>query len=70
MKELMTILESNCYDPSINANIFFVEDEFRSYWSSTPTKINDGSAWMVIFGYGNTNDLGKSAELHVRYVKK
>jgi hypothetical protein len=70
-KELLTLREPNCYNPSQNLNVFPTKPEWSSdgaFWSSTPeakgvsvvSAIGTSDAWATT-DEGNTN--------HVRLVR-
>ncbi len=55
IKELDSLVELACYEPSINENIF-PNTKMSYYLSSSPSAVaNVGSAWMVSFADGNNS---------------
>ncbi len=51
IKELLSIIEVQCYEPAINETIF-PSTSIYDYWSSSPTPEDSSYAWVVYFGYG------------------
>ena len=56
IKELASIVEQECWNPSINVSVF-PSTPSSGYWSSSPVAYDSNSAWYVgfDFGYGNTD---------------
>lgn len=67
-KELVTILETVCFNPAIKKKVFPGTPSV-SYWTSSRYASNRHSAWAVNFQYGdaNANYIGNS--LAVRLVR-
>ncbi len=51
VKELESLREVSCADPSINATVFPNEGS-SNVWSSSPFGLDPGSTWYVNFNYG------------------
>lgn len=51
-KELLTLVEKRCYNPSINTTLF-PGTPTTGYWSSTPGAFNPDYTWIVAFGFGD-----------------
>jgi len=51
VRELLSIVEEECYDPAINLNRF-PNTPSSFAWSASPSRGNIGTAWNVSFGYG------------------
>jgi len=68
-KELNSIVERQCWAPSINATIF-PATVTNYYWSSSPTAGYASSAWGVTFFDGNDNSANfKGSAYPVRLVR-
>lgn len=65
--ELYTILNSNTYDPIINA--LFTGTDSSDYWSSTAYADDTNNAWHVDFYDGVTNNSVKTSSNFVRCVR-
>lgn len=68
IKELQSLVERACYNPSINETIF-PNTVSQSYWSSSPVASLSDSAWDVYFHYGYDYDNVKDGSLYVRLVR-
>lgn len=68
IKELQSLVERACYNPSINETIF-PNTVSQSYWSSSPVAGSSGSAWIVYFYYGYDYYGGKNYNYTVRLVR-
>lgn len=67
-KELHSLVETGCYSPSINSELF--PNTIATYWSATPFVVNDGlSAWFVDFFDGYTYWSWKTTIYSVRLVR-
>lgn len=66
IKELQSLVETKCYSPSINTNIF-PNTQQSIYWSSSPYGADYG--WSVIFHQSNTNAKNKADKNYVRAVR-
>jgi len=65
-KELRTIAARNCYNPSINVNVFpNTPDDW--FWSSSPVAGDVSSAWA--FSSGFDNYYGRDNNYRVRLVR-
>ena len=75
IKELMSIVESRCFDPAINETVFpntafSPESPYRLYWSASNMGVEDlVGAWEVNFQFGSNLPNGKSAPSLVRLVR-
>jgi hypothetical protein len=68
IKELKSIAEQACYDPTINASIF-PNTVSGYYWSSSPYASSHGRAWIVYFNNGFGGSRFKSSLTYVRLVR-
>jgi hypothetical protein len=69
IKELRTIVEDRCYNPSINDSIF-PNTPASGFWSASASADNSGSAWFVNFAWGNASGgYRKSDDGQVRLVR-
>lgn len=66
VKELTSIVERRCYNPSINAAVFH-GTQTLGYWSSSPK--SNGTSWYVHFQTGHTNAGANNTSLYVRLVR-
>ncbi len=66
--ELQSLVETGCYLPSINWNLFPAAIA-GEYWSSTSYQYAPAAAWGVHFGYGASVINGKTATYYVRLVR-
>ena len=66
-KELESIIERQCINPSINLKVF-PDTPASPFWSSTPYSSAGASKWMVIFNYGIISTTG-SGSFYVRLVR-
>ena len=57
IQELRTIVEDQCADPTINANIFprtiAINSSVSEYWSSSPEPLLKSAGWLLDFRLGN-----------------
>jgi hypothetical protein len=69
-KELESILEGKCYDPSVNASIF-PNTPASNFWSASTVAKYQGSAWTVDFARGYLWEDAKynSPDNHARLVR-
>lgn len=68
VKELASIVENQCREPSINS-IVFPNTSSAPVWSSSPIPNDAGYAYSVSFLYGGIDGYGKSQSLPVRLVR-
>jgi len=70
IKELHSIIENQCYIPTINA-VIFPNTVATNYWSASPVAAtgNGSSAWSVSFWNGRDYSYGKGNSYHVRLVR-
>ncbi len=67
--ELLSLVEFQCYQPSINRTFFpNVLSPWRS-WSSSPNANNANTAWVAIFAAGNIMSDWKSTAYPARLVR-
>ena len=68
IKELQSIVEQQCYNPSINSTIFpSTASDF--YWSSSPYASNSNYAWGVGFNNGYGSYDSRDYNFHARLVR-
>lgn len=67
-KELDSIVEQQCFDPSINTS-FFPNTSASNFWSSTPNTSNSVAAWYVGFSQGSSNISSRNVDHSVRLVR-
>ncbi len=68
LKELSVILERACVRPSINQTIF-PNTPSSSYWTNTPSTMQQGSAWSVAFSNASNTVTMFDRSMHVRLVR-
>jgi hypothetical protein len=68
IKELTSIVERRCYNPSINETVF-PNSSSSVFWSSSVVAFNPDTAWMVNFNYGHDINSYKSDNFYVRLVR-
>ena len=68
IKELSSIVEEQCIEPSINLAVF-PESPSYWYWSSSPFAVSSSFAWFVYFDYGYSDYLSKGDFNFVRLVR-
>ena len=68
IKELNSIVEEQCSEPSINLAVF-PESQNNAYWSSSPDAYGSSVAWLVGFSYGYSGGNDKSSGYFVRLVR-
>lgn len=67
-KELLSIVEQRCINPSINMNYFLNTGDY-TFWSSSPYSESTSDAWHVDFSNGNPNYDSRSLVARVRLVR-
>ncbi len=67
-KELATIVEKSCVDPSVNLLLFPAAPP-ENHWTSTTVADTHTSAWGVVFNTGRNSTKEKSLDLYVRLVR-
>ena len=67
IKELYSLIEVSCYNPSINLN-FFPNTSSDFYWSSSPHATNDKEVWTLSFHKGEDNTESKDSFAKRRLV--
>lgn len=73
IKELGSIIEHSCANPSINAEVF-MGIPVGAFWASTPrrrsfTQLNSELVWSTFFQDGTSQGATKSAQLNLILVK-
>lgn len=68
VNELRSIVEVQCYDPSINLSVF-PNTPVSNYWSSSPYAADLNASWEVIFSRGDSNSHLRNNSGHVRLVR-
>lgn len=67
IKELSTIVDEKSYNPSVY-HYFKAESHF--YWSATDNVADTSYAWLVNFSDSHIHSFSKTAQFHVRCVRK
>lgn len=67
-KELATVVEKMCVDPSSN-NTLFPSTPSANFWTSTTVFDDNASAWAVTFTTGRNNTKQKLLDLNLRLVR-
>ncbi|MCF7501265.1 DUF1566 domain-containing protein [Pseudoalteromonas sp. L1] len=68
IKELASILEHQCVQPSINEQVFYAT-KLQNYWSSTSGKERTDLAWVYQFDKGVNSLHAKTSDLYLRLVR-
>lgn len=68
IKELESIVEDQCSQPSINLGVF-PNTTSSGFWSSTPSKNEPGKAWSVDFSNGGVSVQDMTTQQYVRLVR-
>ncbi|MBT2152805.1 DUF1566 domain-containing protein [Pseudoalteromonas tetraodonis] len=68
IKELASIVDHRCTDPSINAGIFLATQS-QNYWSNTSGISNINSAWVYQFSSGLNSLHAKTSNVYLRLVR-
>ena len=68
VKEIATIVEKSCVEPSLNEAVFPASSS-ENFWTATTVMGTDTAAWGVAFYIGNINTKEKLLDLHVRFVR-
>lgn len=70
IKELLSIIEMSCDEPSLNISAFFPSYFSNNYWSSSPSAEDSNSAWFVYFSSSfNSSIENKDRDFSVRLVR-
>ncbi len=69
VKELASLMEEACYEPSINSYIFPGVPVGRVYWSSSPNANEDNGAWYFHFDDNLELNYSKSSLNTLRLVR-
>lgn len=69
IKELQSLVEEACYNPTINESIF-PNSQSGGYWSASPHASYSNHAWGVDFYNGGTDFNYKYLSLYVRAVRE
>lgn len=68
-KELLSIVEFRCRNPSINTT-YFPNTSSSNFWSSSPVVYNSNFAWYVNFKYGSSYGSYRGNDLQsMRFVR-
>lgn len=67
-KELASLVETRCMDPSINSR-FFPNTPSAGFWSSSPWSFLSSNAWRVMFTYGHVRTDRKYTQSYVRLMR-
>ncbi|WP_462170440.1 Lcl C-terminal domain-containing protein [Pseudoalteromonas xiamenensis] len=68
IKELSTVVEHQCVEPSINENVF-IGTRNENYWTSTSDQVRTDHAWVYQFADGKNNLKEKISDLYIRLVR-
>jgi hypothetical protein len=68
VKELATVVEKRCVNPSVN-EVLFPATSPENFWTSTTVVGTESSAWSIAFYNGKNNTKDKLLDLHVRFVR-
>ena len=68
IKELSSIIEQQCYNPSINESLF-PGTPAEQYWTSSPYASSAKYGWNVSFYLGYNHHNFKTSEFYVRLVR-
>lgn len=68
IKELTSLLETQCSSPAINATIFPATSA-AAYWASSPDTALAANAWQVNFAAGAVSSVVKTDAAFVRLVR-
>lgn len=68
VKELASLLEPECTNPSINVTLFPATSSV-AYWTASPDTTVPANAWQVDFAAGLTSSTAKTVALQVRLVR-
>ncbi len=68
IRELISLIEDQCYDPAINLN-YFPNTTNHTCWSGSPYMGLSDSAWVVVFYNGNSYDNYRGFTNAVRLVR-
>lgn len=68
IKELASILEHQCVQPSINETVFF-DTQLNNYWSSTSGVSRADLAWVYQFDKGLNSLHAKTSDIFLRLVR-
>lgn len=69
LKELLSIVEGQCFDPAINLHIF-PNTSNRTFWTSSPRLKQSGAvAYTVLFSWGYGTELTNDHTYQVRLVR-
>ncbi len=66
--ELASILEDNCWNPSINTHIF-PNTSKSNFWSSTPDAQHGSYIYAINFAYGLVLNAGSNNKYNIRIVR-
>ena len=67
INELLSIVDEDVYDPSINNIFHYISSEY--YWSSTVSTFNLEKVWLIYFQIGNRAYISKSDTHLLRCVR-
>lgn len=68
IKELASIVDHRCSEPSINSDIF-LSTKSQNYWSNTSGVNNMNSAWVYQFASGLNSLHAKTSSVYLRLVR-
>ena len=68
IKELSSLIEQQCYNPSINENMF-PDTPAEQYWTSSPYASSARYGWNVSFYLGYNHHNFKTDEFFIRLVR-
>ncbi len=68
IKELASLVEQACYNPSINET-YFSNTASNYYWSASPVSDEKNTAWVVNFHNGNVHGFYGADKSNSNYVR-
>jgi hypothetical protein len=69
LRELLTLVDLTRYDPAID-RVAFKDTPSEFFWSSSPSRAPEGSAWGVNFTRGSSAVAPITTKAHVRCVRQ
>ncbi len=69
IKELLSLVEEQCFYPAINLNRFPNTTDVSVVWSGSPYASDSNLAWLVLFNYGYSLDGNRNDSINARLVR-